>query len=375
MPQDLARYCSAPSQMRYGYSCEILLGGGPAFAAMLRAIDAARDSVWLESYIFDSDATGKRFIDRLCAAAERGVEVLVLLDAFGALGLDSVDEIRLVQSGAFLRYYGRFNHFKLERWLERDHRKQVIVDGERAFVGGINFNDDYAPIADGGRGWHDLMVEMRGPAILDLQDLFLHNWNQLGLAAEATIRAGEPAGEEWGMVVASNRKIRLEIRRHLLHAIRNAEREVIVASAYFVPDRGILRALGQVARRGVDVRVLVPAESDIRSAQWAGEYSYSRLLRNGVTIHPWLGTHMHAKALVVDDRFCAFGSYNLDYVSLFMNLELLVVVAGDTTPKQLAEQLRNDCLDTPSLALQTWKARPAHHRLRSWFAYQFRKIL
>jgi cardiolipin synthase len=167
----------------------------------------------------------------------------------------------------------------------------------------------------------------------------------------------------------------MRIRSHLLHALKKAEREVLLASAYFVPDRGLMRALKATAKRGVEVRLLVPGESDVPSVQRAGEHSYEQLLRAGVHIHTYHGSHMHSKAAVVDRRWCTFGSYNLDFASLLYNLELVVEVMGDESPVQLADHIRSDLAKCPELELARWQARPWTSRAYSSLAYQFRRIL
>jgi cardiolipin synthase len=178
------------------------------------------------------------------------------------------------------------------------------------------------------------------------------------------------------MALSSNHSgVRTRIRTHLLHALRNAESEVLLASAYFVPDRGLMRALIATARRGVEVRLLVPGQSDVESVQRAGEHSYEQLMEANVHIHRYLGTHMHAKAAVVDKRWCTFGSYNLDFASLLYNLELIVEVVGDHSPVDLAAHLRADFAKSPELILKRWRERSWSSRAYAKVAYQFRRLL
>jgi cardiolipin synthase len=168
---------------------------------------------------------------------------------------------------------------------------------------------------------------------------------------------------------------RMLIRSHLLHAVRHAQREILLASAYFLPDRGLLQALRAAARRGVEVRILLPGQSDLQSVQIASEHIYDRLLSAGIHIHSWPDTHMHAKVAVIDSRWCLFGSYNLDFVSLLFNLELVIEVVGDTTPPALVAQLQDDLAHSPEIDLATWRKRPVHQRALSGLAYRFRRWL
>jgi len=175
------------------------------------------------------------------------------------------------------------------------------------------------------------------------------------------------------MVLRSNHSgTRMQIRAHVLHALRQAKSQVLLAFAYFVPDRGLIRALCETARRGVEVRILVPANSDLASVQLAGEYIYERLLAAGVHVHSWQDTHMHVKAAVVDRRWCLFGSYNLDFFSLIYNLELVVEVIGETTPVAIADQLGQDFAKSPEIQLGQWRSRPLKDKALSKIAYQFR---
>jgi len=370
-----------PGSLRPGHQIDLLVDGDEVFPAMLDAIANAKTSIWLETYIFESDSVGERFIEALAKRAREGLQVIVLIDAFGGLELSASDEGFMRAAGVQVDFFGRFNHLNFSRWLKRDHRKLLLVDHEVAFVGGINISQHYASTEEGGMGWHDLHVRIRGPICSDLAGAFQKIWTRVSgqeLAQPATERSPlSPAeAEEWAMVLCSTHTgVRMRIRTHLLHALKKAESEVLLASAYFVPDRGLMRALKATAKRGVEVRLLVPGESDVPSVQRAGEHSYEQLLRAGVHIHTYLGTHMHSKAAVVDQRWCTFGSYNLDFASLFYNLELVVEVVGDLSPVQLAAHMRSDFAKSPEVDLPSWQRRPWSSRAYSSLAYQFRRIL
>ncbi len=371
-----------PGALRPGHHMELLFDGDQIFPAMLDAIAAATSSIWLETYIFESDKIGLQFVEALAKRAREGLEVLLLVDAFGGLELSASDEDFMRNAGVELVYFGRFNHLQFRRWLKRDHRKLLLVDQEIAFVGGINISEHYASTAQGGKGWHDLHLRIRGPVCSSLADSFLRVWLRASdikrsKPPHTQASTAKPVDEgEWAMALCSTHSgVRTQIRRHLLHALKNAQKEVFLASAYFVPDRGLMRALIDTASRGVEVRLLLPGESDVVSVQRAGEHSYERLLNAGVKIHTYLGTHMHSKAAVVDRRWCTFGSYNLDFASLLYNLELVVEVVGDTSPPQLAAHLQSDFAKSPEVELARWKTRPMMDRAISSLAYQFRRIL
>ncbi len=372
-----SQHALEPEHLQGGHHVRMLVDGPAVFAAMLQAMASAKRSIWLESYIFESDGTGQVFVEALAARAQEGLEVLIIVDAFGGLDLSWSDEMLLTNAGAQIRFFGRFNHLDLSRWLKRDHRKLLLIDGSRAFVGGINICDDYAAPSEGGRGWHDVHACITGPVCFSLAELFADTWKQVG-GGVVTLPsiAGQSRDGEWAMLLSSNhRGVRTQIRSHLVHAMRLAEQEVLLASAYFVPDRKIVQAMEAAARRGVAVGLLVPGESDLRSVQLAGEHSYERLLASGVRIYEWHGSHMHVKAAVVDQRWCHVGSYNLDYMSLLNSLELVVEIVGDRSPPRLAGILRADMEVSTELDLKEWQARSGVDKLLSRVAYQFRRWL
>ena len=376
-PRGSIRHALEPEYLQDGHHVRMLVDGPLVFSSMLQAIAAAKRSIWLESYIFESDGTGQVFVEALVARARQGLQVLVIIDAFGGLGLSRSDEGRLFEAGVQIRFFGRFNHLDLSRWLKRDHRKLLLLDGTKAFVGGINICDDYAAPNEGGRGWHDVHACVTGPVCLSLAELFVDTWRQVGGGPVSfPMRQKEQTGGERAMLLSSNhRGVRTQIRSHLVYAMRCAQQEVLLASAYFVPDRQIVRAMEAAARRGVFVGLLIPGESDLRSVQLAGEHSYERLLAAGVRIYEWHGSHMHVKAAVVDQRWCHVGSYNLDYMSLLNSLELVVEIVGDCSPPELADILRSDMQASAELGLEAWQARPQLDKILSRVAYQFRRWL
>ncbi len=350
---------------------------------MLQAIARARSYVHLETYILRADRTGRTFGAALSERAQAGVQVRVLYDGFGAFPLSSAFLADLRRAGVetveFRSLHGR--KWSWKRWLRRDHRKILVVDGSQGFVGGINIADDYAPRAFGGKGWRDTHALIQGPLVADLEDMFRSTWHTAGgtpypaFPREATESVAVPGSElavAIGTDLAGRRGI---IRRHLVHAIRRARHYVYIANAYFVPDHALRRCLRKAARRGVDVKLIVPGESDVRSVQWAGERTYAGLLRAGVAIHVWYGSHMHAKTVAVDDAWASIGSYNLDYMSLFWNMEVVVEIVGETTAGHLREQFMRDMDHCKALDRATWRHRPWWHRLRSWFFYRFRRFL
>lgn len=352
-----------------------LVGGGETFPSMLGAIAAAELYVHLETYIVRSDDTGWRFADALIARAEKGVDVRLLYDAVGGidLGSDYLDALRnggvkVVAYGPLAPWNARF------RFHRRDHRKILVCDGKVAFTGGINIGNEYDAVENGGGGWHDLHARVEGPEVAELARTFRRNWIKGG--GDAFPVPGD-SPEAAGTALArtlSNEELRRRraIRRAYMHAFRRARETIHVISAYFIPDRGIRRVLLNAARRGVKVSVIVPAESDVKAAQWASRHTYAGLLKGGVRIHEWLWHMLHAKAVVVDGVWSSIGSYNLDARSLFHNLEVVLCVIDRAFGEKLEGQLDSDAALSREVVLAEWNRRPPWRKLVEWFFYQFR---
>ncbi|MFL5271167.1 MAG: phospholipase D-like domain-containing protein [Anaeromyxobacteraceae bacterium] len=294
--------CREPGTPEDG-GAALLDGGAEAFPRMLAAIGAARLEVRLEVYALALDAVGDRFVAALSAAARRGVRVAVVLDAWGSLGdvARAVDVLR--GEGCEVTVYNPLSSLLLGR-IRRNHRKLLLVDDAVAIVGGINVGEVYGE-------WKDLALEIRGVAA---------TWMAERLRGR---RAPAPAGPV--RVHLSGLGGGRGLRRRYLKVIGAARRSLVVAHAYFLPDRRLVRSITAAARRGVEVTLVVPGRSDVPFARAASRRLHDRLLRAGVRIHEWGESVLHAKAALADGRRLLVGSFNLDPLSL-KNLEVLVEV-------------------------------------------------
>jgi cardiolipin synthase len=288
---------------------DLLDGGGQAFPRMLEAIAQARESVYLEVYLFSPTGWGARFLDALAAAAARGVRVTVIVDGWGSMRGGREVVTRLRAAGCEARIYNRLLSLFVGR-LRRDHRKILLVDDAVAFLGGINIGDEYAG-DERARGWADLAVEIRGPASARLGRRLRHE------------RVGPWDGPVH--IYLSSESGGRKLRKRYVKAFAAAKRRLWVAHAYFLPDRGLIRALRRAARRGVDVRLLLAGRSDVPFAHAATMILYRRLLQAGVRIFEWSRSVLHVKAATVDGKRFLVGSFNLDPLSL-ANLEALVEI-------------------------------------------------
>jgi cardiolipin synthase len=384
-------YAADPAAMLPGHRLRVLKNGEEAFPAMLASIRESRRFVHLETYTLEDDAIGDEFADALIDRARAGVKVRVLYDAVGSLTLGHAFERRLQAAGvelvAFgpLRALGALGPVGTRRALRyltrRDHRKILVCDGRTGFVGGINIGLDYALRARGGGGWRDTQVRIEGPVVAGLEQQFRGQWIDAGGPRYARYpRAAHESvatpGSAWARIqTADDRGRRAAIRRDYVHAIRRARTRIWLANAYFLPDRGVRRELRTAARRGVDVRVLVTAHSDVRLVQLAGEHGYGWLLRRGVRIYQWPDSHMHAKAAVIDGVWSTIGSYNLDYMSLFHNLELVVELIGREFGQAMEAMFEADFATSRELDADGWERRPLWEQALSAAVYRFRRWL
>ena len=281
-------------------------------------------------------------------------------------------------AGVWAVPYHPYRFWRPHFWtlIRRNHRKTLVCDGEVAFTGGINISDRWSHEHEGGDGWHDAAVEIRGPAVTTIEAVLLRTWNwrskrRLRLKTKQLGRP-LPAGHV-PLAVIANREVvdRFAIRRAALHAIRASLGRIYLASPYFVPDPGFLRSLAHAAQRGVDVRVLVPRHSDTQSVDLASRATYSRLLPAGVRIfqhHPMV----HTKALLVDDGFVSLGSYNIDHRSLVYNLELVVNALDREYNAQVSAMLEADMNAGQEIHWETFRRRSLFQRVLERLAYSFR---
>lgn len=375
------RYIEDPRGLTYGGSVKLLHNGKEAFPAWLDAIEGAQQRISMEMYIFADDKIGRRFGEALARAAARGVTVRLLYDFIGCRDTSPRFWGDLRKSGVRTIVYHRYRFWRPRFWslFRRNHRKTLVVDGKVAFTGGLNVADEWLPAEDGGGDWQDAAVEVRGPAVTDIETVFLDTWNrrekrQFRLDTRSLARA-EPTGASAMAVIANReRRERFTIRRAALWAMRASRRRVYLANPYFVPDRGILRALKDAVARGVDVRVVVPFESDSRVLDHAARATFDYLVKHGVRVfqHPKV---LHSKVLLVDDDFVSIGSYNLDHFSLAYNLELVVNALDAGLARAVVSMFEGDFAQARVVDLETLQNRGPLDRLLEFLAYALRKWL
>jgi len=375
------RYLEDPRELVAGHAVKLLRNGVETFPAWLAAIESARVRVSLEMYIFSDDVIGRRFADALIAAARRGVEVRLLYDFVGCRDTPGEFFDRMRAHGVHVIVYHRYRFWRPRFWalLRRNHRKTLVCDGRIAFSGGLNIDNEWVSLDDGGGDWHDAAIQVEGPAVAAIEAIFLRTWNRRAKKWARLDPARLPAPAAAGdtpLVVISNSEMRerFTIRRAALHAIRESTRRVFLANPYFVPDRGVLRALQNAAGRGVDVRLLLPMESDSTVLDLAARAVFGPLLAAGVRI--WQSRAVvHTKVLSVDGVFVSIGSYNFDHRSLAYNLEMVVNVIDERASHDAVAMLESDMEASEELTRENFGRRPLLVRLLERLAYSFRKWL
>ena len=348
--------------------------GGDLFAAMAAAIEEARESVHLETYIFGNDDTGRTFAQLLAQKARTGVPTRLIFDSVGSIDMDPRLETLMRNAGVKILEYHPVAPWRPRwAWNKRDHRKILICDGRVGFTGGMNLCHEHAPTELGGQGWPDAHVKVEGPAAHELDRLFREVWfKQKNRWFDSYGRPEEARGNSRVRVVANHEILRrLVIREAYVNALRAARTEVAIANSYFIPDWRIRRALTRAAKRGVSVRVLVPGVSDIKSVWHAMRANYGPLLARGVRIFEWQGPMLHAKAVVVDKQWSAVGSYNLDHRSLHHNLEINLHALDRPLAEELAGRFERALEGSREITLDDWRRRSWTARLLEQFFGSF----
>lgn len=343
---------------------------------MLDAIAGAQHYILLEIYLISSGTVATRFIEAFALAVARGVKVHILLDDFGANGLNDADRHRLLGAGAKLAYYNPIRFAKWRRNLFRDHRKLLLIDDHIAFVGGAGITDDFDPPIEKQRRWRETMVEIRGDSLTDWRELFESNWNHWTTQTlDLPCPSITPAGTMQGRCTISQWTGRMEIMRSLIQRVRAAEHRVWIATAYFVPSRKLLRALSNAAKQGADVRLLLPGPlMDHPAIRLAAHRFYARLLRHGVRIFEYQPRFLHAKILLCDD-WVSIGSSNIDRWNLRWNLEANQEVEDQQFAEQVSAAFEVDFTHSLEIFYEQWRQRTWQQRLREWFWGKIDRLL
>lgn len=374
-----------------GNRIAFLSNGEEALPAMFRAIAEARDHVNLEFYILQDvrapGMEGTSLFALLAAKLRQGVQVSLIHDGIGSLDTPDAAFEALRRLGARTLAYHPVDPLQARRgWRpnNRDHRKILVVDGRVAFTGGINMDRvyenpcgaqaaGYAVDEDHARAcWHDTAVRIEGPAVAELQRMFLGNWAAQGgppLPARDWFPALPPAGDAEVRIVGSDPSERRPLfYRTLVTALDGARERIWLSTGFFVPTHRQRKALVRAARRGVDVRLVLPSFTDSPMALAAGHAAYDDLLSAGVRIFEVRDAVLHSKMAVVDGVWTGIGSSNFDHRSVALNAEVDCIILGRRAASEAEAKLSAEMRKAPAITLDEWRQRPLGARLHESYA-------
>lgn len=363
----------------------VLLQDGPAtYQVMFAAIRNAKDHIHMETYIFEDDEVGNRFADLLIEKQAQGVQVSVIYDSVGTLSVPRAFFQRLTDSGIKLLEFNPVNPLKAKKGWDvnkRDHRKLLIVDGQSVFLGGINISSVYSGGSfshhsknrpTGGPPWRDTHVQIEGPVVGEFQKMFLATWEkQKGEAlasrdyfplprnkgSEVVRAIGSSPDEPYSLIYAT-----------LLSAIGSAETAVYLTNAYFVPDPQLLAALKAAVQRGVDVKIILPGNTDSWLVFHAGRAYYAELLEAGIKIYERQDALLHSKTALIDGVWSTVGSTNLDWRSFLHNDEVNAVILGSAFGAQMQIMFETDLAASNMITPEQWEQRSLDNRFKEQLA-------
>lgn len=369
-----------------------LLVDGPAtFQAMFEAIEAARHTVLLQSYIIDDSEVAQRLGALLARKRAQGVQVLMLYDSVGSIGTSEAYFEGLRAAGIVTCAFNPLNPLaRMGYWdiSHRDHRKILTVDRQVGFVGGINISAVYAAGSfSRGRaadprdaGWRDTQVRLRGSAASALDGLVRQTWTRQGCQG-ALPPTPKPASAQMAagphvvrIVPSSPQDPGSRIYTLLLSAIDTAQHSIYLTMAYFAPGQDMIDALSDAARRGVDVQLVLPSVSDFAPVLHAGRRNYQGLLEAGVKLHELQAAVLHAKTAVIDGVVSTVGSSNMDWRSFVSNDEVNAVIFGEDFGDTMTAMFKRDVAASQHITLQSWAERPLLQRTKEALAGLFERV-
>ena len=362
---------------RKGNGYTLLQDGDHFFPVILSALHSATDFIIIELYLVKSGEVANRFISALQQAAQRGVQIFLLLDDYGTLAFKERDRSRLCHKQIQITYYNPLSSHSMLRnlykilWqktgydLHRDHRKLILIDGSVAFIGGLGLADEFDPLRKPERCWRENVVKIEGPIIADWYQLFKQSWDQHAVTPLVLPMPHLVAQQQNGYarVAYSQGRGTNRIKRELLKHTANAEHRIWLCTAYFLPSWRLRQKLRRAARKGVDVRLLLPGvQTDHASVRHAGRRHYFRLLYSGVRIFEYQPRVLHAKTLLCDN-WVSLGSNNFDQWGLTWNQEANLEVEDQFFTDRIEQMFVEDFAQSREITLASWHQRAWHQRL------------
>ena len=377
------------SPLTRGNKVTLLIDGPATYAAMFEVILNAKDHINLETFIIEDDEIGKKFTDLLLKKQAQGVQVNLIYDSVGSITTPESFFQRLRYGGIQVVEFNPVSPFKVPgRWfmVGQDHRKILIADGKVAIIGGINISKVYSGRFSGRKKvkgeplpWRDTDIQIEGPAVTEVQKLFLETWSkQKGtiLSKQSYFPELKESGKALVRVVGSTPGTdnRITFLAYVA-AIMFAENSIHLTNAYFIPDDQILEAFKDAARRGVDVKIILPSTTDSSLALNAARHNYSGLLKAGVKIYERRNALLHAKSAVIDGVWSTVGSTNLDYLSLLSNDEVNAVVLNHEFAIEMERMFALDLEESDQIQCNKWEKRSLWQKAQESLAHLFSRWL
>ena len=373
-----------PTTYKYqsGHTVKLLRSGKSYFSSCVQSIDSASQFIHFQTYILDDDETGRKIVDALIRAAARGVRIYFLLDAYGGRSFPDHLEQEIVKSGILFR---RFSPALISKDLQlslRLHHKVLLVDGEEAIIGGMNVANRYYG-KRGNKEWLDFAVSVKGPECMHVLFILKKLWNKKFLKSREwsreTLHNLIQYKDNVRVKVVQNNWYRnkIEILKSYRSAIKHSRERMIIMASYFLPGRNERKLLRNASHRGVDITIVLSAESDAPMFKRATNFLYRFILRNNIKIFEYLPSNLHAKVATVDGRWSTIGSYNLnhlsDYGSIEMNVNIIDEKFTSEFEKLLQDLIAQDCQQVTFenyIHRKTWL-----DRLIDWSSYQMIRFL
>ena len=354
----------------YDNKFQILVDGSDYFSSMLNEIKNAQSRILLEAYLFESGSTADIFINELCAAKKRNVEIYILLDEYGTKGLSGEDKQRLTSAGIELLLYNPATFLHFGRSLKRDHRKLLTIDDHVAFIGGAGITDEFAPDVTSNY-WHDVMLKVDGDIVFDLVHSFNNIWNKQKTRLKTStkqIKNNSSITKNKARVLVSSGTEKNEIIRAIIARIRTSKKQVWLTTPYFISSWKIRRALRYAAKKGVDVRLIFPGpHSDHPWISYGIQRYYQSLLKANVAVYEFQPRFSHAKIILCDDWY-TIGSSNLDRWNQFLNLEVNMEIYDEQSHQQIVSFFKSDFSKSSLIILNQWNTRSFIRHIKEWIS-------
>jgi len=379
----ISRQMKVTSRHEYkgGHAVELLRSGESYFAACEKVIDEARHYIHFQTYIVDDDDTGRRIVDALVRAAGRGLKVYFLLDAYGGSSFSRNLRSVVEEAGIRFRMFSPAFITKGFQLSLRLHHKVLLADGEVAIIGGMNVADRYHGTTEQ-KEWLDFAVKLKGPECAHTLFMLKRLWNRAFISkkdrSHETVHHPDICPEDVKVKVLQNNWYRnkIEILKSYRSAIKHAGNRIIIFASYFLPGRNERKLLRNASRRGVDITIVLAAESDAPVFKRATNFLYDFILRNNIKIYEYLPSNLHAKVATADGNWSTIGSYNLnhlsDYGSVETNVDIFDQNFAGMFEKILSEIIRKDC---HQVTFKEYKKRKTWlFQLIDWLSYQMIRI-